>query len=270
MWAMLSDTAIELVSAAALVALAAALAAWAWTSWRATHYSPGQAPWMLYGYVMARVVWRARVRGRFRLPTTQGAVIVSNHISGVDPALIALSVPRPVRWLVAREWCIHPVLRFFFRTMGCIPVNRGGVDTAATKTAIRSAADGDLVGMFPEGRINFSGDLMLPGRPGVALVALRAGVPAVPCYVRGMPIVPGRVFSTALMTGRAELRIGEPLDLSPWRGREGEDGVLEEVTLHLLRAIARLADRPDYEPRLAGKRWKPGTAPMAESAGVPR
>jgi 1-acyl-sn-glycerol-3-phosphate acyltransferase len=252
---MLDNTAIEVLSAAALATLGAGLLAWSWAGWRATHYTLAQAPWMLWGYVGARVLWRARVRGRFRVPDDQGAVIVSNHISGLDPALIALAVPRPVRWLVAREYCSHPLLAFFFRTMGCIPVNRRGIDTAATKTAIRGAQEGDLVGMLPEGRINFTKELMLPGRPGVALVALKAGVPVVPCFVAGMPIR-GHVFSTAWMCGRAELRIGQPLDLSPWYGREGEEGVLEEVTIVLLRAIAQLAGRPDYVPRLAGKQWR--------------
>ncbi len=82
--------------------------------------------------------------------------------------------------MVAKEFCVHPAMSWFFNTMQAIPVNRRGVDTAATKLAIRYASQGDLVGLFPEGRINDTGALLLPGRPGAALIALKARVPVVP------------------------------------------------------------------------------------------
>ena len=51
--------------------------------------------------------------------------------------------------------------------------------------AIRYAQEGGLVGLFPEGRVNTTDELLLPGRPGAALIALRARVPVIPCYVQG-------------------------------------------------------------------------------------
>ena len=85
-------------------------------------------------------------------------------------------------------------------------------DTAATKQAIRYTERGDLVGMFPEGRINTTGDLMLPGRPGAILVALKAGVPIVPCYITGSP-QKGSVFSSFVTFTRVRMKIGAPIDL---------------------------------------------------------
>ena len=67
--------------------------------------------------------------------------------------------------MVAGEYWKYPVMALVFRTLGCIPVGRRGVDTAATKQAIRLANEGGLVGLFPEGRINTSSELLLPGRP---------------------------------------------------------------------------------------------------------
>ena len=127
-----------------------------------------------FNYVMARILWRAKIVGKLQIPPGQGAIIVCNHIGPIDPSFIALSTHRIVHWMVAKEYCSDPTMSWFFTIMQAIPVNRRGVDTAATKLAIRYASQGDLVGLFPEGRINDTDRLLLPGRPGAALIALRA------------------------------------------------------------------------------------------------
>ena len=137
-------------------------------------------------------------------------------------------------------------------------MGRGGVDTAATKQAIRLAQDGGIVGMFPEGRINESKDvLLLPGRPGAALVALKARVPIIPVYISGSPY-DGTALGPLRMRAHVRVYIGEPMDLSNYYGREKEEGVTQEITKRLLLEIARLAGHPEFEPQLAGRRWKPG------------
>jgi 1-acyl-sn-glycerol-3-phosphate acyltransferase len=95
-------------------------------------------------------------------------VIVANHRSSVDPFFIQVVAPRAVHWMVAREYCEHWAFRWFLRTCEVIPVSRGGIDTAATKQAIRLARGGGLIGMLPEGRINMTEEFMLPARPGAA------------------------------------------------------------------------------------------------------
>ncbi len=110
--------------------------------------------------------------------------------------------------------------------------------------------------LFPEGRINLSDALLMPGRPGAALIALKARVPVVPCYCEGAPY-DGTMLGALLMPARVRLVIGPPIDISPYYGRENEREVLEELTLEFLRAIARLADRPDFQPGLAGRSYKP-------------
>ena len=88
-----------------------------------------------------------------------------NHQSGIDPLLIQLCGYPIVHWLVAHEYYNMFGISFLFRQLKSIPVNRGGIDTAATKMAIRYAQEGGLVGLFPEGRVNTTEALLLPGRP---------------------------------------------------------------------------------------------------------
>ncbi len=254
---MLSPFATDLLASCLLAALGLVPAVIGVVRLRRSPLEPLQAT--LYGlnYLLTRILWRTEVRGAMPIPPGQGAVVLCNHRSSIDPAFIQLATgQRAVHWMVAKEYCEHPALAWFFRTVRSIPVSRGGIDTAATKMAIRLAEEGELVGVFPEGRINISGALLMPGRPGAALIALKARVPVVPCYCSGAPYS-GTMLGPLCTPARVRLVIGEPIDISAYYGRENQREILEELTLQFLRAIARLAGNPDFQPGLAGRFYKP-------------
>lgn len=258
---MFSAAETRLLAAGWLIAVGMTLVALLWRAYRQTRYSASQFPLYMLNLFLTRVLWRARVRGKIDLPPDQGAIIVCNHVGPIDPGIIALACDRPVHWMVAREYCHHPMTGWALGILGAIPVGRSGVDTAATKLAIRYASQGDVVGMFPEGRINDTGQFMLPGRPGAALVALKARVPVVPCFIAGSP---NRLAGLGFLfqPARARLVVGKPIDLSAWHGRHDDRELLEELTLGFMAEIARLGGAPDYQPQLAGKRWKPKNAEL--------
>jgi 1-acyl-sn-glycerol-3-phosphate acyltransferase len=204
---------------------------------------------------LTRYLWRTTVEGSIELAAGQGAIFVSNHRSSIDPLYLQMLIPRAIHYLVAREYVERRFLGWPLRVGGAIPVNRGGIDTAAIKLAIRYAEAGEMVGIFPEGRINTTDEFMLPGRPGVALIALKARVPVIPCYIEGAPYG-GHILSPFLTRAKVKVRIGKPIDLSEYYERADEDGVLAEMTLRFMRAIARLAGVENFEPKIAGRRWK--------------
>ena len=253
---MLSAETRSILALCVLAAIGGVLFGWITVRLRRSPFTPLQSILYAINYAIARVLWRAHTDGPFPLPSTQGAVILCNHRCPLDPSFIALSVPRVVHWMVAREYCEHPVLGFLLRICGVIPVGRGGVDTAAVKTAIRLAAQGELVGVFPEGRINTSQDILLPGRPGAALIALKAGVPIVPCFIRGSPY-DGTSLGCLLMPANVRLSFGQPIDLSDYAGRETNRQTLEDLPRRFLREIAKLGGDPNFEPQLAGRFYKP-------------
>lgn len=213
---------------------------------------------LLWGlsYLLCKFLWRARWRNELPLQDNQGAVIVCNHRSSVDPFFIQMATGRKVHWMVAREYCEHPAFGWFLRACEVIPTNRGGIDTAATKAAIRIVSRGGLMGMLPEGRINMTGDILLPARPGAALVALKAKALIVPCFIRGAPYR-RHAWSPFFMPARVEITFGEPIDLAEFYQRESESGVVQEVMLRVLKALATLGGEPNFEPQLAGRNWKP-------------
>lgn len=200
-------------------------------------------------YVVARVWWRVRIEGSLHLPKGCGAVIVANHRSSIDPSFIETMVPRVVHWMVAHEYCESKAFGWFLRICEVIPTNRGGIDTAATKQAIRLAAGGGLIGIFPEGRINTSSSLLLPGRPGAIVVALNARVPIVPCYIEGSPYA-GTVWSPLLMPARVRLVVGDLWDLSEFYGKSDDREIRELLTRELMRRIALLAGQSDFRPEV--------------------
>ncbi len=224
-------------------------------AWKRTGYTLAQYLLFQYNRSMTQFVWNLRIRGRIDLPPGQGAILVCNHRAGVDPAYIVPATRRMTYWMVAREYVEFPLLAWFFRTMEVIPVNRGGVDTKSTKTAIRRAAEGGIVGMFIEGRINQTENLLLPGRPGAAMVALKAKVPVIPCYIHGAPYA-GTYYSSLFMRAQVRVKIGQPIDLTAYFDRDSDKEVLEQLTLRFLREIAALAGYKDYPVEMGGRVWK--------------
>ena len=252
---MLSARTGEILAICVLGTLAVALAGWIVVMMRRSPFSPIQSTLYALNYTVTRILWRGRILGPFPIPPGQGAVIACNHRCPLDPSFIAVSVPRVVHWMVAKEYCEHPAFRWLLRVCCVIPVSRGGIDTAATKAAIRLVENGELVGIFPEGRINTTGQTLLPGRSGAAMIALKAQAPLVPCYIHGAPY-DGTTVGCLVMPASVRLEFGQPIDLSPYFDRDDTRNVFEEVTLRLLREIARLAGEPDFQPQLAGRLYK--------------
>lgn len=253
---MLSADSTYLLAIGVLLAIAAAIIATPVVGARRERISVLQYLIYLFGRTMARWLWRAEVVGALPVGAQCGAIIVCNHRSPFDPAFIQLAAGRVVHWMVAREYCMHPLFARLFRSVQAIPVGRAGIDTAATKLAIRYAQRGELVGMFPEGRLNVSDHLLLSGRPGAALVALKARAPVIPCYISDSPMG-ATVYTSLFLPAKTRLVIGPLLDLSEYYGREKERDVLEALTKRLLHEIAQLAGHPEFEPSVAGRRGRP-------------
>ena len=249
---MLSDEIRDILAICAITSVAGGLAVWIVAMLRRSPFTPVQSVLYSLNYTLARIAWRARINRVFPIPPDRGAVIVCNHRCPLDPSFIALTVPRVVHWMVAKEYCEHPLFRGLLRTCEVIPVNRGAVDMAAVKTAIRLVRSGELVGVFPEGHINTTEQMLLPGRSGAALIALKAQAPVVPCYIHGAPY-DGTTLGCLLMPASVRLEIGPPIDFSAYRGHDDQRQAQDELTRRLLVEIARLGGQPNFEPRLHGR-----------------
>jgi 1-acyl-sn-glycerol-3-phosphate acyltransferase len=132
----------------------------------------------------ARVYHGMTAIGPCRLPRTGPAILVCNHISSIDPLLLQAFSPRMIRWMMAKEYFDVKSLRWLYDTVGVILVERGGRDMAGTRAAMRALKAGYVLGVFPEGRIETTGDL-IPFHNGIGLLAIKTRAPVFPAYIEG-------------------------------------------------------------------------------------
>lgn len=201
------------------------------------------------------------------IPEDGPALLIANHTSPLDPLMLQSVTARPIGFFFAREYYDLPVLRRIWRRLGCIPVNRTGYDATATKAGLRRLSGGEIVGVFPEGRMKLDGPGLLPGRFGAAMLALRGRVPVVPAYVTGAP--PGHtMIRPYFVPCRVHVEFGKPIDLRRYYHRHIDRQLLGEVTTVMMAELARLggvACPVGHNGRVApvnGTSWRP---PASES-----
>ena len=163
-------------------------------------------------WLLMHTVYRLEKRGLENIPDEGAALIVCNHVSFVDALIIVAASRRPIRFVMDHQIFRMPVLSFIFRTGRMIPIAPRKENPLLLERAYEeidaALRAGDLVGIFPEGRITDNGDLY-PFKPGVTRILARTPVPVVPLALRGLW---GSFFSR--IDGRAMSR---PARLRPWR-----------------------------------------------------
>jgi len=199
--------------------------------------------------LVLRVFCRIEVSGVEKVPLEGPIIIASNHLSWLDPPAIGVVLPRPIAYIARADLFQKPFLRWLLPRLYVIPVERGSGDLAAVKAAIRSLRSGMAFGIFPEGTRSRSGK-MQPFKSGAAAIALRTGAQVVPLAVIGSDKIwpPG---GKPRLGGRLRLVIGDPVDLSAYRGKLDKEH-LEAATKEVEKAVAALLPR-EYLPEVASK-----------------
>lgn len=140
-------------------------------------------------WLLIHSVYRLKKEGIENIPEEGAAVIVCNHVSFVDALVIAAACPRPIRFVMDHQIFKIPVLNFVFREGRAIPIASAKADPALLEQAYEEVAKaleaGDLVGIFPEGRITDTGELY-PFRKGITRIVERSPVPVVPMALKGL------------------------------------------------------------------------------------
>ena len=154
---------------------------------------------------------RLRVEGVERVPDQGPVLLVSNHRSVLDPPLIAVAqLPGRLHFMAKKELFRGP-FGWLISRGGAFPVDRGGADRDAIRTAREVLAAGECLLMFPEGTRSRT-DALGAAWPGAGSLGLAEGVTVIPVGVTGS--------DTWRRTG-VVVRFGPPIDLSGLEGSKG-------------------------------------------------
>ncbi|SER88003.1 acyl-[acyl-carrier-protein]-phospholipid O-acyltransferase / long-chain-fatty-acid--[acyl-carrier-protein] ligase [Vreelandella subterranea] len=131
--------------------------------------------------------YRVDVQGLQNLPAQGGVLLLGNHISWVDWAMVQIASPRPVRFVMLRSVYQRWYLNWFFKALGCIPIERGSGAEKALADVAEQLNAGEVVCLFPEGAISRTGQLG-EFRRGYERACNMANpdVKIVPFYLRGL------------------------------------------------------------------------------------
>ena len=131
-----------------------------------------------------RVMFDQKGYGEHNVPRTGGVLVVSNHVSYLDPAIVAAKLPRKFAYLAESYlWGFKP-FGWLITRLNAFPVRQGKGDVGAMKQAINLLNEGWALTVFPEGMRTLTGRMM-PVQAGVALLLKRANVPVVPAFIYG-------------------------------------------------------------------------------------
>lgn len=172
------------------------------------------------------------------LPAHGPALVVANHISGLDPLLLIASAHRPLRFIIAREQYQRFGLKWLLSAVGCIPVDRAASPHRALSAARQALQRGEIVALFPHGRIHLDHEGHARLKPGIRHLAEVSGAPVIPVRIDGVT-GQGQTLLAVLRRSWAKLTVFAPLQFDP----EYPERLLEQLA-----------------PLLSGQRHTPETA----------
>ena len=211
--------------------------------------------------VALKVIFRPWSRGRKNVPRRGPVILVSNHLSFADHFFGPMPLPRKVVFLAKSEYFtgkgIKGLLsRAFFSGVGQIPIDRTGGDASerALRSGLRVLAEGNVLGIYPEGTRSPDGRLY-KGKTGVARLALESRASVVPCaMIDTFEFLPPGSLHPQLKI-RPGVIFGKPMEFSRYYGKESDRSALRAVTDEIMAEIAKLSGQ-EYLPELYAARAK--------------
>ncbi|WP_409973467.1 lysophospholipid acyltransferase family protein [Bacillus sp. Bva_UNVM-123] len=177
-------------------------------------------------YGVLKPLYRFEVIGREHFPKDGGVLLCSNHINVLDPPVVGINAPRPVHFMAKAELFNVPLLGKVVSHLNAFPVKRGMSDREALRKGLGILKEGKVLGLFPEGTRNKSGELG-KGLAGAGFFALRTDAQVVPCAIIG----PYKAFK------RLKVVYGKPINIKEFRERKISADEMTELIMDEIRKL---------------------------------
>jgi 1-acyl-sn-glycerol-3-phosphate acyltransferase len=150
-------------------------------------------------FLIVRLCWRFRAEGTENLPEAGACIVAANHFHLLDPVIIGAALGRPVRFMAKEELFRNRLAGRLLSILGAFPVKRGKTDVQAVRRSLQVLAEGEVLGIFPEGTRGRAGEIQ-DAYSGAALLAARCEA----------PLVPVGLYGTYRPGGRLRMKVGKP------------------------------------------------------------
>ena len=190
---------------------------------------------MFYSVIrfIARIVFLGlglRIEGIDRIPSSGPVIIAPNHVSNWDPIVVGVALKRPVYFMAKVSLFKYRLSDYFCRKMNAFPVQKEYADRQAIRRALQILGEGKVLGIFPQGIRNRSGEAK--AQSGMVLIALKSGAPIIPvgCIGTGHNLPCGwcRPFI---------VRIGTPISLQQYQGQRIGSAGMEKISEDIMNKI---------------------------------
>ena len=164
-----------------------------------------------------------------------GNLIISNHITMVDPMYLMLGLWRRRHHFVATKELFAGKFKYWLFTKGfkCICIDRENFSFASFKEITDNLKVGNLVSMFPEGSVNLTGEEVRVFKNGAVMMALRSGAPIIPVFIQ----------KREHWYSRLVIAVGEPVDSKDFKtGQVLTKTDLDNASAYLREQEQKLAD----------------------------
>lgn len=176
--------------------------------------------------VLLVFAFRVRKIGTENVPREGPCILAVNHKSDLDPVIAGITCPRQLTFMAKSELFKNKLFGGLITKLGAFPVHRGVGDIGAVKAAFKIFKEGRVMLIFPEGGRVKKGKPH-KAKPGVAMIAQKAGVPVIPVLIDG----------DYKWLGKIVVRYGEPISFDEYKGQKltGDeiqvlaDGVLDKI-----------------------------------------
>ncbi|MDY4129259.1 MAG: lysophospholipid acyltransferase family protein [Peptostreptococcus porci] len=171
---------------------------------------------------LSKILYRVEIIGEGNIPSEGNLIIIANHKHFLDPVFMLVAVKnRKIIPVAKQELFSVPILKFFMKKVGAIPVNRDNPSISTFRAVLSEIKSGNVLGIFPEGTRADTYDFLTP-KSGTTMFSIKTK----------SDIVPMSIISTFKLFSKVKVVIGEPIDMSQYYNRKVDkseyQGIVQE------------------------------------------
>jgi len=172
-----------------------------------------------------KIYYNPKIYNKENLKVEGPIIIAGNHIHLMDQCNVIISTKRVITYMAKKEYFDSPKTKWFFKMVGCIPVDRGSKEDSSKEKAIKVLENKGAIGIFPEGTRNKTKEKLLPFKFGAVSMAQKTNATIIPYAITG---------EYKLRSKNLKVKFGTPFKI--------ENMTLEEANNHLYEEISNLID----------------------------